>query len=67
MTKREQANAALAQLAARYQGESGYPAKDFPVLQSLVNAVVAALDEAQTIIDKLASLEAQETQNECEE
>lgn len=53
----DKARNALGLLAARYTGETGFPARDIGVLQQYTGAVTAALDEGDAAIKKLAELE----------
>jgi hypothetical protein len=54
----DKARNALGLLAARYTGETGFPARDIGALQQYTGAVTAALDEGDAAIAKLAELEA---------
>jgi len=55
----DKAKNALIHLTARYQGESGFPAKDYPVLQSCVTSIVEALDAGRAAHEELSKLKSQ--------
>lgn len=52
----DKARNALGLLAARYTGETGFPARDIGVLQQYTNAISAALDEGEATGKLLAEL-----------
>lgn len=47
----------MTHITSRYQGETGLPAKDFPILKGLTETVISALNEGRAAVEKLAKAE----------